>query len=153
MAVPLEIPEAALHLAYLSCDAKHKNALGDLIIIAFFFLLLRSGEYTKPRKVKRNGKMVTATRTEQFLVKDIGFWKDGKILPRRSSLEDLLTATAVTMKISNQKNGRTGQTLHHESTGLKGAVAALAEDNLLCDVYTAGAVWTSVEGFDIVRAV
>ena len=49
MAVPLEIPEAALHLAYLSCDAKH-NAVGDLIIIAFFFLLLRSGEYTKPRK-------------------------------------------------------------------------------------------------------
>ena len=103
--------------------------------------------------------MARITRTEQFCVKDIGFWKDGETLPRRTSLEDLLTATTVTMKISNQKNGRMGQTLHHESTGLKGVVAAHilssggTEDNLLCDVYTAGAAWTSVEGSDIICAV
>ena len=42
MAVPIKIPEAALDLAYLSCDAK-QNAIGDLVIIDFFFLL-GSGE-------------------------------------------------------------------------------------------------------------
>jgi len=31
-----------------------------------FYFLLRSGEYTIPRKVARKGKMVHATRTEQF---------------------------------------------------------------------------------------
>ena len=69
--------------------------------------------------------MVRATRTVQFKVKDVGFWKDGKILPRRSSLSDLLQADAATMKITNQTNGRTGQTLHHESTEPNGAVAAM----------------------------
>ena len=83
----------------------------SLTIVAFYYYLLRSGEYTKPRKVKRNGIMVRGTRTVQFKVKDVGLWKDGKILPRRSSLSDLLQADAATMKITNQKNGQTGQTL------------------------------------------
>jgi hypothetical protein len=110
--------------------------------------------------------MVRATRTVQFKVKDVGFWKDGKILPRRSSLSDLLQADAATMKITNQKNGRTGQTttLHHESTGPNSAVAALAhrthhilsnagsENQLICDVCE-DEVWTSVTSTEIVHAV
>ena len=123
MAVPKDVPEAALALAY-AVGTNRTETAGDLTIIAFCSLL-RSGEYTKPRKVKRNGKMVCVTRTVQFKVKDVGFWKDGKILPRRSSLSDLLQADAATMKITNQTNGRTGQTLHHESTGPNGAVAAM----------------------------
>ena len=162
MAVPVSVPEAAHEIAYLSNDPK-LHAIGDLTTIAFYYLL-RSGEYTKPRRVKRNGKMVRATRTVQFAVKDIGFWKDGKVLSRTSPLSLLLQADAATMKISNQKNGRTGQTLHHESTGPKGAVAALArrvhhilssggtDSNIICDVFKDSA-WTSVESSDIVRAV
>ena len=57
---------------------------------------------------------------------DVRFWKEGKILSRHSPLHELEQADSVTLKISNQKNGRTGQTLHHETTGPKGAVAALA---------------------------
>ena len=68
------------------------------------------------------------------------------------------------MKITNQKNGRTGQTLHHESTGPNGAVAALArrthhilsntgsENQLICDVCEDEA-WTSVTSTEIVHAV
>ena len=99
MAVPKEVPEAACKLAYLTNSAR-LQAAGDLTVVAFYFLL-RSGEYTKPRKVKRNGKMVRATRTVQFRVQDVGFWKNGRILPRHSPLELLLTADAATMKISN----------------------------------------------------
>ena len=98
MAVPVSVPEKALELAYATSSPR-KQAAGDLVTIAFYFLL-RSGEYTKPRKVKRNGKMVRATRTIQFRVCDVGFWKDGKILPRNSPLNILITADSTTMKIS-----------------------------------------------------
>ena len=162
MAVPVAVPEEAWRLAYATED-KLQAAAGDLTIIAFYFLL-RSGEYTKPRRIRRNGKWVRATRTKQFQVGDIGFWKNGHILPRHSPLSTLITADAATMKISNQKNGRTGQTIHHESTGPKGAVAALArqvahilnnggtESTLICEVY-ANNCWASVESSNIVALV
>ena len=162
MAVPVSVPEEAWRIAYATEDAL-QEAAGDLTVIAFYFLL-RSGEYTKPRRVKRNGKWVRATRTKQFQVGDVGFWKNGKILPRHSPLSTLIQADAATMKISNQKNGRTGQTIHHESTGPKGAVAALArrvahilknggnESTLICEACTNGN-WASVESSHIVALV
>lgn len=100
------------------------KAIGDLGLIAFYFLL-RSGEYTKPKMVTVNGVKVRATRTETFTVCDIGFWKDGKILARRGPLTELLTADSATMKITHQKNGRMGEVVHQETTGHKGAVCAL----------------------------
>ena len=162
MAVPVDVPEEARRLGLATGD-KLQEAAGDLAIIAFYFLL-RSGEYTKPRRVRRNGKWIRATRTKQFQVGDVGFWKDGKILPRHSDLQTLLSADAATMKISNQKNGRTGQTIHHESTGPNGAVAALArrvhhilanggtESKLICDTCTEKN-WMSVESSHIVAIV
>jgi len=124
MAVPKEVPEAAQKVAYLSSDAR-LHAAGDLTVIAFYFLLC-SGEFTKPRRVTRNRKIVRATRTIQFRVCDVGFWKDNTILSCRSPLEILCSADSATMKITNQKNGRTRQTLHHKSTGPQGAIEALA---------------------------
>jgi len=61
-------------------------------------------------------------------IHDIGFWKDGKILPRDLPLHILETADSCTMKISNQKNGRTGQTLHHESTGQRVQLQQLLDE-------------------------
>ena len=91
------------------------QATGDLINIAFYYLL-RCGEYTAPRYVKRkDGTTRRATRTKQFCIGDVGFWKDGKILPRSSPLPVLLEAQSATLKITNQKNGRMGQTIHHET--------------------------------------
>lgn len=98
---------------------------GDLGLMAFYFLL-RSGEYTRPKMTRVNGKWVRATRTQTFTVKDIGFWKNGKRLKRSSPVSLLVTADSATMKITHQKNGHMGQVVHHETTGEKGAVAALA---------------------------
>ena len=54
LAVPVAVPNKALALAYAtSCPLQ--QAAGDLIIIAFYFLL-RSGEYTKPKRIKENGQ-------------------------------------------------------------------------------------------------
>ncbi len=162
VAVPVIVAEEACRLGQATGD-QIQTAAGQLAIIAFYFLL-RSGEYTKPRRVRRNGSWVRATRTKQFSVGDIGFWKDGKPLSRYSSLSTLLTADSATMKISNQKNGRMGETIHHQSTGENGAVAALArrvhhilsnggtEDNLICDVNIDG-TWTSVEGSHMVALI
>ena len=102
LAVPAAVPARALKLGYLTSNPRSR-AVGDLVNIGFFFLL-RSGEYTKPRQIKRNGKMVRATWTVQFRVADIGFWRDGKILPRRSNLQKLLTADAATLKIDRDSS-------------------------------------------------
>ena len=85
--------------------------MGDIITIAFYYLLL-SGKYTKPYRVKQNGWLVCCTRTHQFQVRDIVFWKNRKFIPRYSPLEHLLTANSDTMRIYNQKNGHMRQTLH-----------------------------------------
>jgi hypothetical protein len=58
------------------------QATGDLGLIAFFYLL-RVGEYTAPRVVVKNGRIVHATRTKQFRVMDVGFFKDGKLLQKK----------------------------------------------------------------------
>ena len=55
---------------------------------------------------------------------DIGFWKEGIILSRHLKLYILVQDGEVTLNISNQNNGRMGQTFHHETTGPKGTVAA-----------------------------
>jgi hypothetical protein len=124
-----------------------EQAKGDLGIIAFYYLL-RVGEYTKPRYTSTNGIKKRATRTVQFRLSDIGFFKHDKVLPRRSPLNKLLQATSCTLKITNQKNGRMGQTIHHHSIKSVGCpVKALAHRthhilsnkgtsaNLICDVW------------------
>jgi len=159
LAVPVTVPMECHRIAIEGNDVK-LLATSQLITIAFFYLL-RVGEYTHPRYVKRQGQLVRATRTKQFAVEDVGFFKDGKVLPRRSPLDLLLTADSATMKISNQKNGRMGQTIHHESTDEKGAVAALAkrvnhilsnggtEQQLICDYWTATG-WAAVTSQDLI---
>ena len=137
--------------------------MGDLITINFYYFL-RGGEYTKPSSIKLNGWVVHTTRTRQLQVWDIGFWKDGKILPRHSPLERLLTADSATMKIYNQNNGHMLQTIYHKSKGPRGALTALAcrvshimihgvtEDHLLCD-YFQTKTWELLQSSDIVDAV
>lgn len=102
--------------------------------------------------------------TKQFTVRDVGFFKDSKVLPRASPLHILQTADSATLKITNQKNGRMGQTLHQQFTGPGGAVDALAhqvhhilsnggkKSFLLCDTFHKGK-WTSITGPKMVATV
>ena len=163
-AIPqLAVPVSLIHYIHktsTSSSSPLTAATADLSIIAFYYLL-RVGEYTQPRKVKVNGKWHRATRTQQFQVGDIGFFKDGKVLSRKSPLKALLQADSATLKISNQKNGRMGQTIHHESTGPSGAVAALArrihhilhhggkESDLICAVFQNN-TWVSVTNTNVI---
>ena len=91
----------AQQLAYLTGNPKIQ-ATGYLSIIAFYYLL-RSVEYTKHRHVKLNGKLVISTRTQHFIVKVLGFWKNVKIIYRNESLNTLLEADSATLKIQIRK--------------------------------------------------
>ena len=157
LAVPVTVPLQMAEAAYSPSGTHFIQAIADLAVIAFYFLL-RVGEYTRPRVATRNGKKVHATRTKQFQVKDVGFFKNGKVLPRASPLETLLTADQCTLKIINQKNGRMGETITHETVQneVHGPVTATARRvhhilsnggttrNLLSDYITENGKWSTV---------
>ena len=102
----MEVAETEIKLGYLTPNV-HKCATADLTNI-FLYYLLRSREYVKPIKVKHSEQMGRTTETVQFRVYDIGFWKDSIILSRYLQLDMIILADSAKMKISNQKNGRTG---------------------------------------------
>ena len=102
LAVPVSVPEMCQKIGYRTHN-DFLRAVGDLSIIAFFYLL-RVGEYTKPRTTIVNEKIKRATRTVQFKVAHIGFFKHNAILPRNSPLHLLLAADSCTLKISNQSH-------------------------------------------------
>ena len=101
LTVPVTVPIQCHKSAYATKDPR-QQAIGDLTLIAFYYLL-RVGEYKKPKFITVDGQQVRATRTVQFAVENIGFFKNNKILPRSSSLRRLLTADSCTLKITNQK--------------------------------------------------
>ena len=163
LAIPISVPNHCYKATLTTAD-EHFKAAGQLSLIAFYYLL-RVGEYTKPRFVHRNGKKVKASKTVQFSAGNVGFFKDGKLLPRTSSLEVLLTADAATLKITNQKNGRMGQTIHQEATGLlECPIKALTyrvhhiysnggdNDTFLCDVFDSNSqTWSSITSQDMIK--
>jgi hypothetical protein len=94
---------------YQLADARTRVA-GDLVTVAFFFLL-RVGEYTMPRPNLR-------TRTVQFRVQDVMFRHDnGTVVANTAPLPVLAAAELVTLFLDNQKNGQRGTTILHTSTG------------------------------------
>lgn len=108
------------HLQESAAPGTTKAAVADLATIAFFYLL-RVGEYTMPSSARK-------TRTVQFRVQDVTFYKDGFVIPTTAPLHSLLGADGVALCISNQKNGTRGETIFHHA--LRGhricPVAALA---------------------------
>ena len=112
------LPDYACGYGLREGATPQQQATGDLVIIAFYYLL-RVGEYTTKTRRKRKKK-----RTVQFRVKDVTFFlrdESGmlKSLPANASEEDIMRADAATLRISNQKNGHAGACVHHEA--LEGA--------------------------------
>ena len=80
LAVPVTVPQTA-YTNHITNSDPIVRQLACLMLVAFYFLL-RVGEYTKPRFAVRNGKRVPATRTKQFVVGNVGFFKNGVVIPR-----------------------------------------------------------------------
>jgi hypothetical protein len=164
LAVPITVANHCFTTAMKTNDARHQT-VGQLTLIAFYYLL-RVGEYTKQKTFLHNGVHKRATRTVQFTYSNVGFFKEGRIIPRSSPLEILLACDSATLKISNQKNGRMGTTIHQKATNTECCpVKALAhrihhlnthkgakDDRLLCDYYVNNK-WTSLVSKDIIDGV
>ena len=112
-------------MGYGEGGTPHSQAIGDLVLIAFYYLL-RIGEYTI--KGKRNN----TKQTVQFKLEDIRFFKWNKLgiltcLPNEAPLSLLLTADSATLKLDNKKNGWKGVCMHQEANreGFKCPVCAL----------------------------
>jgi hypothetical protein len=87
----------------------YKEAVADLIIIAFFYLL-QVGEYTSPSKPWEK-------RTIALRDCDVRLWKDGNLLPHSAGLAALLMADSATICIAHTKNGTKGAVVHHDAIG------------------------------------
>ena len=113
--VAIDIPELLVKFGHASHSNELDRAIGDLVIVAFYYLL-RVGEYTI--KGNRNN----SKQTVQFRLQDVTFFKRdhaGRLrqLSRFASDEDILTADGATLKLDNQKNGWKGVCVHQEHNG------------------------------------
>lgn len=165
LAVPVAVAEDCFDQAFQG--PTQQDCIANLLCLVAFYYLLRVGEYTQPRYTTRNGKRVKASRTVQFTVGNVGFYKNGKIISRNSALPLLLSCDAATLKITNKKNGVMGETIHHKTNNKKQCpVKALAyivhhiyrnggnDTNLLCSYKDKDADdWKAVPASLIVKKV
>jgi len=113
--VEADIPELLSSIGMLSSANELDKTIGDLALIAFYYLL-RVGEYTI--KNARN----SSKQTVQFRMQDVTFFKrdcNGNLrqLSRRAPDSDIATADSATLTLENQKNGWKGVCIHQETTG------------------------------------
>ena len=113
--VEADVPEFLVTIGRQVGATALEQAVGDLAMIAFYYLL-RIGEYT----IK--GKREDTKQTVQFKMEDITFFRKNeegnlRCLSRESPEHLLLTADGATMKLDNQKNGWKGVCVYQQHNG------------------------------------
>ncbi len=113
--VEADVPKLLVEMGYGKEGTIHTKAIGDLALIAFYYLL-QNGEYTV--KGKRNN----TKQTVQFKLEDVKFFKKNKMgtlvcLPNDAPASLVLTADSATLKLDNQKNGWKGVCVHKKANG------------------------------------
>jgi hypothetical protein len=111
--VEADIPEYLATLGSHPSASILDQAIGDLTLIAFYYLL-RIGEYTC--KATRN----ESKQTVQFKMEDLTFFKTNKLgelrcVPRTAPNEVIATSDGATLKLDNQKNGWKGVCIFHHA--------------------------------------
>ena len=105
--VEVDVPELLVEMGYGKTGSTLSQAVGDLSLITFYYLL-RIGEYTVKRQ--RDRARQARKQTVQFKVEDVTFFKTDKhgvlrCLPRNAPFSLIMTAESATLKLDNQKNG------------------------------------------------
>jgi hypothetical protein len=100
----------------------HLEAVTDLVIIAFFYLL-QVGEYTTRHRARTK-------RTIPLRDCNIRLWYQGKIIPHSAGLQALLQVDSATISIAHTKNGTKDAVVHHDAIG--GPICPVAA--LVCHV-------------------
>ena len=114
--VEADVPEFVAGAGRLSCATELLKAVGDLMLIAFYFML-RIGEYTM-----KKGQRASSKQTQQFKMSNCTFFKENKLgqlrqLPWDAPDADIMTASSMSLKLGNQKNGYKDVCVHHEANG------------------------------------
>jgi hypothetical protein len=112
--VEVDVPNLLVEMGYGKGGSTHTQAIGDLAMIAFYYLL-RIGEYTVKGK-KNNAK---TKQTIQFKLEDLKIFKKNKAgtlvcLPNNAPTSVIMTADSATLKLDNQKNGWKGVCIHQD---------------------------------------
>jgi hypothetical protein len=117
MKLPVEadIPKYLVECALDPSTNELHKAVGDLSLIAFYYLL-RVGEYTT------KGKRDNSKQTVQFKMEDIHFFAEDKrgwlrCLLCNASDDNIGADTCAALKLDNQKNGWKGVSIYHETNG------------------------------------
>ncbi len=113
--VEADVPKLLAERGLVSTATSLDRAIGDLSLIAFYYLL-RIGEYT----VK--GNQNNTKQTIQFKYKEVTFFKKNRAgqlqcLPRNAPAHLIATADGATLKFDNQKNGWKGVCIYQEANG------------------------------------
>jgi hypothetical protein len=113
--VEADVPEFLVKLGLESKARDLDQAIEDLTMVAFYYLLC-IGEYTT-KGARNNSK-----QTEEFKMGDIMFFakdKHGNLrcLPRDAPADLIASANGATMKLDNQKNGWKGVCVYQEANG------------------------------------
>jgi hypothetical protein len=113
--VEADVPKLLAERGLVSTATSLDRAIGDLSLIAFYYLL-RISEYT----VKRNRN--NTKQTVQFKYKDVTFFKKNRAgqlrcLPWNAPAQLIATADGATLKLDNKKNGWKGICIYQEVNG------------------------------------
>jgi hypothetical protein len=111
--VQSDVPKLLVEMGYSKSGTAHTRAVGDLSLIACYYLL-RIGMYTIKGKHNNTKQMV------QFKLEDVTFYKRTKngqlcCLPKNAPAHLILSANSATLKVDNQKNGWKGVCVHQET--------------------------------------
>jgi hypothetical protein len=101
--VEVNVLEMLIDMDYGKLDTVHLQTVGNLTLIAFYYLL-HIDEYTAKWSHKQ------ANQTVQFKLEDVTFFKNDKhgilrCLPKNALSLLIMTADSATLKLDNQKNG------------------------------------------------
>jgi len=101
--VEADVPELLVKMGYGKSGSIQSQAIGDLSLIAFYYLL-RIGEYTV--KHQRDRTKRARKQTVQFKVEDVTFFKTDKhgilrCLPHNAPFSLIMTAESATLKLDN----------------------------------------------------
>jgi hypothetical protein len=104
----LALPVATIRwiAASTAAESPRHRALGDLVTLAYFFLL-RGCEYART-----SGQRVT----QPLRKKDIRLWRGDRLISPDADWATLCSATSVTICLAIHKNGDRDTTLHHASS-------------------------------------
>ena len=113
--VQADVVELLVNTAYHQGSSLGQQAMADLTLIAFDYLLC-IGEYTI--KGSRNN----TKKTVQYKYEDVSFFKKNSrgslhCLPRDASAALIKMADGATLKLDNQKNSWKGVCVYHETNG------------------------------------